>query len=70
MGTNDVVDISQLHISKLEEGEFIKSFDCGDADLNDFILREAPYPLQPNDDDTHTRLLYFDLKDYKDAFQN
>lgn len=186
MGTNDVVDISQLHISKLEEGEFIESFDCGDADLNDFILREAPlyqealltttyvarikneilayfslandrvsvgdfdsktefnrfrkhrfvnekrlksypavkicrfavnhcyagsgigtilmdfikafflqnnktgcrfvtvdaylaaiafyeknhfYPLQPNDDDTHTRLLYFDLKDYKDAFQ-
>lgn len=42
MGTNDVVDISQLHISKLEEGEFIESFDCGDADLNDFILREAP----------------------------
>lgn len=33
MGTNDVVDISQLHISKLEEGEFIKSFDCGDADI-------------------------------------
>lgn len=33
MGTNDVVDISQLHISKLEEGEFIESFDCGDADI-------------------------------------
>lgn len=186
MGVNERIDISQLHISRLEEGEMIESFDCGDADLNDFILREAPfyqealltttyvarvkndtlayfslandrvslgdfdsktefnrfrkhrfvnekrlksypavkvcrfavnrcyagsgigtilmdfikvyflqnnktgcrfvtvdaylaaisfyeknhfYPLQPNDDDTHTRLLYFDLKEYKIAFQ-
>ncbi|UBD75981.1 GNAT family N-acetyltransferase [Parabacteroides goldsteinii] len=186
VGVNERIDISQLHISRLEEGEMIKSFDCGDADLNDFILREAPfyqealltttyvarvnndilayfslandrvslgdfdsktefnrfrkhrfvnekrlksypvvkicrfavnhcyagsgigtilmdfikvyflqnnktgcrfvtvdaylaaisfyeknhfYPLQPNDDDTHTRLLYFDLKEYKIAFQ-
>ena len=42
MGTNEQIDISQLHISRLEEGESIESFDCGDVDLNDFILREAP----------------------------
>lgn len=185
MEMNEQIDFSQLRISRLEEGETIESFDCGDADLNDFILRESPlyqeallavtyvakignvvlayfslandrvslsdfesntefnrfrrhrfvndkrlksypavkicrfavnhcyagsgigtilmdfikgyflqnnktgcrfitvdaylvaitfyeknyfYPLQPNDDDTHTRLLYFDLRDYKDAF--
>ena len=43
VGVNERIDISQLHISRLEEGEMIKSFDCGDADLNDFILREAPF---------------------------
>ncbi len=31
-------------IRKLKEGEQVKSFDCGDADLNDFILHESePY---------------------------
>ncbi|MBQ8888571.1 MAG: GNAT family N-acetyltransferase [Bacteroidaceae bacterium] len=29
-------------IRKLQLGETIKSFDCGDADLNDFIITEAP----------------------------
>lgn len=29
-------------IRKLKKGEKVKSFDCGDDDLNDFILREAP----------------------------
>ena len=45
-------------------------FNCGDADLNDFILHEAPFYeknnfslLLPNDDDKHTRLLYYDLKE-------
>ena len=26
---------------KLEEGETIKSFNCGDTELNDFILKNA-----------------------------
>lgn len=30
------------NIRKLRLGESIKSFDCGDADLNDFIIAEAP----------------------------
>lgn len=30
------------NIRKLRLGETIKSFDCGDADLNDFIIAEAP----------------------------
>ena len=29
-------------IRKLKKGEKVKSFDCGDDDLNDFILHEAP----------------------------
>ena len=52
-------------MKKIEE-----SFNCGDADLNDFILHEPPFYeknnfslLLPNDDDKHTRLLYYDLKE-------
>lgn len=40
MGLSKQIDFSQLKISRLEE-EKVESFDCGDADLNDFILREA-----------------------------
>ena len=32
----------QLVISKLDENETVKTFDCGDSDLNDFILYESP----------------------------
>lgn len=35
------VDFSRLEIRKLKETEHIETFDCGDADLNDFILKEA-----------------------------
>ena len=28
-------------IRRLQQEEKIKSFDCGDADLNDFIINEA-----------------------------
>ena len=31
------------NIRKLRLGEKVESFDCGDTDLNDFILVEAPY---------------------------
>ena len=30
-----------MKFAKLEDNETIKSFDCGDADLNDFIINEA-----------------------------
>lgn len=33
---------NNYEIRKLKKGEQIESFDCGDADLNDFILHEAP----------------------------
>ena len=33
--------ISNCIIRKLEKEEIVKSFDCGDADLNDFILHES-----------------------------
>lgn len=32
---------SKFSIRRLGRQEFIKSFDCGDADLNDFILNES-----------------------------
>ena len=39
---NKPIDFSRFRISRMEEGEIIESFNCGDADLNDFILHEAP----------------------------
>ena len=42
MSISKQIDFSQLRISRLEEGETVESFDCGDADLNDFILKESP----------------------------
>lgn len=35
--TNEYIQ-STFQIRKLESDERIESFDCGDADLNDFIL--------------------------------
>ena len=56
-------------ITKLEEGETVKSFDCGDADLNDFILNECPlyrkeklavtYVLEAVDDSNHEHIAAF-----------
>ena len=42
---NKSIDISQLLISRLGNNENIESFNCGDTDLNDFILNEAPLYL-------------------------
>lgn len=33
--------LSTYNIRRLGKKEIIKSFDCGDADLNDFILKES-----------------------------
>lgn len=33
--------LSDYSIRRLQQGERIGSFDCGDADLNDFIVNEA-----------------------------
>ena len=36
--------LARFRVYKLGEDESVKSFDCGDADLNDFILNDAlPY---------------------------
>lgn len=35
--------ISRCVIRRLGKNEIVKSFDCGDADLNDFILHESPH---------------------------
>lgn len=34
--------LPQYHIRRLSKEEIVESFDCGDADLNDFILNESP----------------------------
>ena len=39
-------DLSAYEVRKLEKNERVESFDCGDADLNDFIITEAPYYRQ------------------------
>lgn len=33
----------EYRIRRLQQGERIESFDCGDADLNDFIINESHY---------------------------
>ena len=35
------INNTSLVIARLEEGEAVKALDCGDADLNDFILNES-----------------------------
>ncbi len=60
---------SSLVIARLEEGEVVKSFDCGDDDLNDFILNESvlyrkeklavTYVLEENNDTEHERIAAF-----------
>lgn len=38
------MDYSNIHILRLEEDEKVEAFDCGDEDLNDFVINEAqPY---------------------------
>lgn len=32
----------QLIVHKMLPGEYVETFDCGDEDLNDFIINEAP----------------------------
>ena len=39
-------DLSAYEVRKLEKNERVESFDCGNADLNDFIITEAPYYRQ------------------------
>lgn len=70
-------DKTDIVYRKLDEQDAIKLFDCGDDDLNDFIINDAPLyyksripfyyglgfvPLSKQDEKSDTRLLYFDLK--------
>ena len=34
-------NLDNYYIRRLQENETIKSFDCGDDDLNDFIMNRA-----------------------------
>ena len=72
MKTSLQTPFSSYKIRKLGINEKVKSFDCGDADLNDFILnastfyREAllavTYVFEAEDDTTHEHIAaYFSL---------
>ena len=52
-----------LQLRRLDEDDIVAVFDCGDEDLNDFILTDVPlyYPLSKFDVQVATRLLFFDL---------
>ena len=63
------MDFSKFVISKLTPSETVKSFDCGDADLNDFIANESmlyrkeklavTYVLEPEEDVSHEQVAAF-----------
>ena len=62
----------RYEIRKLEDNETIKSFDCGDADLNDFIINEAHHYRKAllavtyifEDKETGNVIGYFSLADF------
>ncbi len=63
------INNSSLVIARLEKGEVVKSFDCGDDDLNDFILNESvlyrkeklavTYVLEDQNDTEHEKVVAF-----------
>ncbi len=65
----DSIDHSQFVINRLGEEDTIKLFDCGDADLNDFIVNECTlyrreklavtYVLESQEDSSHEDILAF-----------
>lgn len=38
---SDERNLNNYFVRRLQKGETIKSFDCGDEDLNDFIMNRA-----------------------------
>ncbi len=60
------INNTSFAIARLEEGETVKAFDCGDEDLNDFILNESTlyrkeklavtYVLEDNADINHQHI--------------
>lgn len=72
MKTSLQAPFSSYVIRKLGEHETVKSFDCGDTDLNDFILNESglyckallavSYVFESEDDTKHEHIAaYFSL---------
>ena len=65
---------SRFEVKRIKVGETVKSFDCGDEDLNNFILKDAPlfykvrlsttYVLE--DHDTGDVIGYFSLAHQQD----
>lgn len=63
------IDKENFVISKLDESESVKAFDCGDDDLNDFIVNECmlyrkeklavTYVLEPEQDTNHENIAAF-----------
>lgn len=63
------INNTSLVIARLEQGETVKEFDCGDPDLNDFILNESAlyrkeklavtYVLEDESDTEHNHVAAF-----------
>ncbi len=63
------INNTSLVIARLEQGETVKGFDCGDSDLNDFILNESmlyrkeklavTYVLENESDTEHGHVVAF-----------
>ena len=56
------IDREKLSFVRLKPSYSVENFSCGDADLDDFILHRA-VELNAEDNDPHTRLMYYDLMD-------
>ena len=58
-----------MELIQLTQDYDLKPFDCGDADLNGFLLNDAISFYEKNDfqmllsedRDKHTRMMYFDM---------
>ena len=70
------INSTSLVIVRLEKGETVKAFDCGDSDLNDFILNESPlyrkeklavtYVLEDETDTDHEHVAaFYSLYNYR-----
>lgn len=65
-----------MQIRRLEEGEKIESFNCGDSDLDDFIINDAQYyrasllAVSYIMEDNNMPIAYFSLSNDKISVQD
>lgn len=61
------MDLSKFTFRQIEAHTEIKSFDCGDADLNDLFYEKCGFMVfSEKDKNAKTRAMYFDLINFVD----